>query len=170
MTTKTKPDTETALAVGQTGQQLAKVNAFLASVPTVEEDPTEAMLALVLNAASPAEWNAIFQSESLKDYAGRQVRLNAFRTADSDFEGGLAKYLILDATDLKSGERVVLTCSSVMSIAQIVNAVNRGVWPIDVEIVQKDKPTKAGFRPIHLRYLGGQQAPIGDPSAVVSEQ
>lgn len=169
---KNTPEMETgnALAAKPADTQIAKINAFLATQPTVEDDPTEAMLALVLNAQSPAEWNAIFQSESLKDYAGRQVRLNAYRTAKSDFEGGLDHYLILDATDLKTGERIVLTCSSVMSIAQVLNAQARGAWPIDVEIVQKDKPTKAGFRPIHLKYLSQGSAPLGDPRAVVSEQ
>jgi len=166
-TEKAAPSTELARPAET---QVAKINAFLATTPTVEEDPTESMLALVLNATSPSEWGAIFQSESLKDYAGRQVRLNAYRTAKSDFEGGLEHYLILDATDLKTGERIVLTCSSVMSIAQVLNAQARGVWPIDVEIVQKDKPTKAGFRPIHLRYLKPGTAPLGDPQAVVSEQ
>lgn len=168
--TTTTEATETALAKVGTRTALEQINATLAEIPTVEDDPTEAMLQLVIDASSPKDWNAIFQSESLRDSAGKRFRLNAYRALKSDFEGGLTHYLVVDATSLETGERQVLTCSSQMAIAQIFNATRRGVWPIDVEIVQKDKPTKAGFRPIHLRYIGPAQAPLGDPSKVVSEQ
>lgn len=162
--------TPNGLAKADAESFMARINAILEAKPTVEEDPTEAMLELVVNAADPSEWDAIFQAESFKKNDGRQVRIHGYRVQPSDFEGGLSHYMVLDTTDLKSGEKLVLTCSSTMSIAQILNAEARVGLPIDVEIRQKEKPTKAGFRPIHLHYLGKAGAPLGDPSAVVSEQ
>lgn len=166
----TEAEPETALALQQTETALGKINAYLAAQPTVEEDPTEAMLAAVLGAAGPDEWSRIFESRSLRDNAGARVRINAYRVMPSDFEGGLTHYLVLDVTYLKSGERGVISASSQMSIAQILNAEARGGFPIDVEIVEKDKPTRRGFKPIHLRFVGRPGAPIGDPASVVSEQ
>lgn len=170
----TKPSTketpETALATQNGETAIERINSFLATVPTVEDDPTEAMLSAVLNAIDPKDWNSLFQSKSLREANGVDVRINTYRVRPSDFPGGLKHYMVLDVTILETGERGVLTCSSQMAIAQILNAEARVGLPIDVRIVEKDKPTKAGFKPIHLHYLGKGGAPIGDPSKVVSEQ
>ena len=152
------------------GGAIERINQFLAMAPTVSDDPTEAMLEAVLAASDPREWNDLFNSRSLRDSKGAAVRINAYRVNPSDFEGGLRHYLVLDVTDLETGAKGVLTCSSQMAIAQILNAEARVNLPIDVRIIEKDKPTKAGFRPIHLEYIGKSEAPLGDPHAVVSEQ
>ena len=147
-----------------------RINDFLALAPTVADDPTESMLNAVLAASDPQEWNDLFTSKSLRDSNGATVRINAYRVNPSDFPGGLKFYLVLDVTDLETGAKGVLTCSSQMAIAQILNAEARVNLPIDVIIREKDKPTRAGFRPIHLEYIGKSEAPLGDPQAVVSEQ
>ena len=168
--TSTEPAQTEAIVSFNGESALAKINQFLSMAPTVADDPTEAMLAVVLASPDPTKWNALFKSSSLRDNKGVDVRINAYRVQPSDFEGGLSHYLVLDVTVLSSGEKGVITCSSQMAIAQILNAEARGFWPLDVRIVEKDKPTKKGFKPIHLEYLGKTDAPIGDPSKVVAQQ
>lgn len=149
---------------------LDKVNNFLGTKATVQDDPTETMLEAILTAANPADWEKVFTANHFKDSATQRWRIHTYRTADSQFEGDLKYFLVLDITDLATGERTVATCGSVMAIGQILNAEARGALPMDVEVVRKDKPTKAGFYPMRLRFLGSAGAPMGDPSAVVSEQ
>lgn len=165
----TKPALD-ALAKVEGSTTLERVNNFLSTVRTVEEDPTETMLAAILESEHPLDWERVFTSRSFKDSEAARIRINAYRPAESQFGGELKWFLVLDVTDLKSGERGVMTCGSVMSVAQIINAERRVGLPVDVEIVRKATPTKNGFHPFHLRYLGGATAPLGDPGAVVSEQ
>lgn len=149
---------------------LAKVNAFLETVPSAEEDPTESMLSAIINSPSPADWESVFVSRSFKDSDKAKIRIHAYRPSETQFDSDLKWFLVLDVTDLTSGERGVMTCGSLMSVAQIINAERTVGLPIDVEVVRKPNPTKAGFHPMRLRFLGAAGAPLGDPAAVVSEQ
>lgn len=163
----TRPSTAVATVPGDAERELV---ALVATIPNGDEDPTESMLAHVMNAAVPGDWNAIFEADSIKDMDGKQVRINAIRSAASTFPDGLPFFLVVDATDLKTGERGVFTCGSKMAVAQLANAYRTGNLPVEVEIVRKATPTKRGFHPIHLRYIGKTEAPLGDPSKLVSEQ
>jgi hypothetical protein len=150
---------------------LEAVKAVLELIPQADEDPTERMTAFILS--QPVEkWEELWAGlPSIKDYVGQTITVHDMRARESDFEGPLGLYLILDATVDKTGEKELISCSSQMSMVQLVTLRRRGQLPAKVEVVQKDKPTKAGFRPIHLRYVGviGER-PLGDPGAVVSEQ
>jgi len=164
-------EAETALAVPESTSALETIRETLGLVPQVDEDPTERMAAFIVN--QPAEkWEELWAGlPSIRDYKGQTITVHDMRARESDFEGPLGLYLILDATDDRTGEKVLISCSSQMSMIQLVTLRKRGQLPARVEVVEKDKPTKAGFRPIHLRYVGvvGER-PLGDPGAVVSEQ
>lgn len=162
---------QTALAPVAKKGQLANLVSALAEIPTVEEDPTESMVEAILQAGSPAEWEEVFTAASFKDSASRKVRVHAFRASPSQFGGRLPVFLVLDVTYLDSGERGVMTCGSEMAVAQLLNAYKTRSFPLDVEIYRKPTPTREGFFPMRLRYLGDRtRAPLGDPSQVVSEQ
>ena len=152
------------------GLTVADFKTLLLAVPTVEEDPTESMIAAILASPNPAKWEEVFTSVSFKDAASKRARVHGFRASPSQFEGRVPVFLILDVTWLDTGERGVMTCGSEMAMAQLLNAWRVGALPIDVEIIRKPTPTKAGFHPMRLRYLGAAPAPLGDPAAVVSEQ
>lgn len=159
-----------ALATKDERTTVQKLNDFLANVPSYEEDPTETMLTAILAASNPSEWDALFSAASFKDSDKATIQINAYRPAESQFNGGLRYFLVLDVTDLKTGVRGVMTCGSTMAMAQVVNAERTVGLPIQVEVVRKPTPTKAGFHPMHLKYIGRTETPLGDPQAVVSEQ
>jgi hypothetical protein len=161
---------ETALATVEPESALETIKRTLELVPQVDEDPTERMAAFIVN--QPADkWEELWAGlPSIRDYKGRQIVVHDIRARESDFEGPLGLYLILDATDLATGLKELISCSSQMSMIQLVTLRKRGQLPATVEVVEKAKATKAGFHPIHLRYIGPQNAPLGDPGAVVSEQ
>jgi hypothetical protein len=159
-------------ALATTTQQvgLSVLQEIIQTIPTADEDPTERMAAFILT--HPAEeWDTLFAGlPSIRDYVGREITVNAIRVRESDFEGPVGIYLILDAVDVQTGKAELISCSSQMSMVQLLALYRDKKLPVRVEVVQKDKPTKAGFRPIHLRYVGSVDASLGDPGAVVSEQ
>lgn len=164
----TKPATALAAWPGDTPSD--KLNRYLETVPAYTEDPTEAMLTAVLESKDPMDWDRIFSALSFKDSDKARVRINAFRPGESAFQGGLRYFLVMDVTDLASGVRGVMTCGSVMAVAQVVNAALTVGLPIDVEVVRKATPTKAGWYPMHLKFIGRTETPLGDPAAVVATQ
>lgn len=152
------------------GGPLAEIKTLLQSIPAIDDNPTERMAAYILNAA-PEDWDELWKKlPNLKDNAGHRFRLHAFRVTASDFEGPLGVYLICDVTWLDSGVKGLLSCSSQIGMVQMLALYRDGKLPADLEIVAKDKPTKAGFRPIHLRYLDTAKVAAGDPTMIVSEQ
>jgi hypothetical protein len=172
MANRSKPALEVGgLQVVEGATTIERINNFLALQPTVEDDPTETMLEAILQAPDPSQWEKVFNAAHFKDSDKQQWRVNSYRVSPSQFNGKLKWFLILDVIDLKTGEKTVATCGSEMAVAQLLNAQGRNSLPIDVEVVRKPTPTKAGFHPMRFRYLGdARQAPLGDPGQVVSEQ
>ena len=160
---------ETALTT-IAGGPLSQVLEVLASIPEADEDPTERMMTFILS-QPPENWAALWEGlPNVKDNAGRSFRAYALRSRDSDFAGRLAKYLIVDVDWLDTGERGLLSCSSEISVVQLLRLHAEKLFPCDLQIVAKDKPTKKGHRPIHLHYLNPASVAAGDPTKIVSEQ
>jgi hypothetical protein len=146
-----------ALAPLTPEQALAQVPELLAAIPDVTEDPTPRMAAAILTADDPEDWESVFKGRSIKDSAGKQVRILAIRKAPSQFKGVIDQFLIAEIIDLETGEADVMTVSSVMSVLQLLVAHNRGWLPLDVEVMRKATPTRRGFHPIHLKALSKVQ-------------
>lgn len=143
---------ETAIAKRE-ATNLALLEERLASIPGVDEDPTERMLALVDQVESPEDWNAIWDKlPAIRDFEGKRIQLNDIRLRESDFEGS-AYYLLLDVTDLDSGERAIISSSSTMCNLQAAKAYIEGWLPLKVEVRGPRQPSKNGFRPLHLHTL-----------------
>jgi len=149
--------TTTALVPLTPEQALQEIPHLFDLIPDVTEDPTPRMAAAILNADDPEDWEAIFAGKSIKDSAGKKVRVVALRRAPSDYEGAIKQYLIAETIDLATGEADIMTISSVMSMLQLLVANQRGWLPLDVEVVRKAKATKRGFFPIHLKALAPAQ-------------
>jgi hypothetical protein len=143
----------TALVPLDYEQALAAVPALFDAIADVDDDPTPRMAAAILKADDPGDWEAVFSGKSIKDSAGKKVRVIALRKAPSNFKGPIAQFLIAEVVDLETGEADVMTISSTMSVLQLLVAHQRGWLPLDVEVVRKASPTKRGFYPIHLRAL-----------------
>lgn len=145
--------TQTALVPVSPTEALIQARSLIEDIADVVDDPTPRMAAAILNAEDPEDWEAIFTGKSIKDSAGAKVRFVSLRKAPSDFEGPVPYFLIAEIINLETGESDVLTISSVMSMLQLVAAYHRGWLPLDAEVVRKDRPTKRGFHPIHLKAL-----------------
>ena len=137
------------------GSAFAIFQPVLEMLPPLEDDPTPRMMEIMLNAASPAEWETVFQSQSLKGAVDKRFRIHGVRWSRSQFAESLTGvFLICDVTDLETGERDVLTVGADVAMAQVLNLVKTGNLPWDVAVTQKATPTAAGYYPIHLTSLG----------------
>src|SRR5690348_2915948 len=126
MPNRSKPEAEpAALQVVEGETTLERINNYLALQPTVEDDPTETMLEAILQAPDPSQWEKVFNATHFKDADKAQWRVHAYRVSPSQFGGKLRWFLILDITDLKTGEKTVATCGSEMAVAQLLNAEGR---------------------------------------------
>lgn len=146
-------NTETAIVPASSKLDLQQVNSILDTVPDLDDDPTPRMAAAILAAADPLDWNSVFESKSIKKSARQLVRFESIRKAPSSFQGGIPYYLVADVTYLETGETGVMSVSSMMAVIQLLAAHVNGWLPVECEVVQKDKATKNGFYPIHLRAL-----------------
>lgn len=132
---------------------------LIEELPEVEDDPTPTMIMAIMAAPSWQQLNKMFEADHFKDHNLRQCRIHDIRRNWSDYEGGFGQYLLLDVTWLDSGERTVCTCGAIMAMCQILYLWKNELLPADCEIIRREKPTKRGFHPMHVRILQVRQAP-----------
>jgi len=161
---------ETALTTATEPTGLALVQQIIESIASADDDPTERMASFILT-HPPEQWDELWAGlPNVKNNIGESFTVSAIRARESDFEGPVGVYLICDVLWDRSGEYGLLSVSSQMGMVQLLALYKGGKLPAHLQIVAKSKPTKAGFTPIHFRYLGGGEAALGDPGEVVSEQ
>jgi hypothetical protein len=144
------PDADLELAAQQL---LAPMRQFIESLPNVDDDPTPRMMQKIFESPDAGSWEDVFTAAHFKDSVGKQVRIHTFRPSPSTYPGGLKWYLVCEVTWLDTGEVDVLTISSQMAMAQLLNCWKRNDLPHDFEIVAKPRPSKRGFTPMRLRSL-----------------
>lgn len=146
------PDESTSM-VPRDQEAALRVREKLLRVPGVNDDPTGRMLDLIEGAESPEEWAAIWEKvPSIRDYEGGKVTVHDIRLRESSFEGQ-DYYLLVDLTRHDTGERLVVSSSSTMVNLQLAKAFTEGWLPLAVEVRGPKRPTKEGFRPLHLHAL-----------------
>lgn len=121
----------------------------------------------------------IFKAETVDDYnkifAGdrelpqdKMIRVDRVRYARSEFAAGLPFYLVVDGTDVGSGEVKQWVTGSTTVVAMLVRAAFAGHLPCVGFCRESDKPTKSGYRPINwnMREISNnaQQTIDGKPA------
>lgn len=131
----------------------------------VVDDPREIstqIIAQLLAAESDAELEQFGDAEGWRGYAvpvsvaksgkgGTPFRIVGFTWRPSSYEEGAPVFFVVQAENLSTGERVVLTTGSLNVLAQLSNLARRGRIPGAIRmLVEKDSATKAGFKPLWL--------------------
>ncbi len=152
----------TSLSVASISHDLASLDQFDEILRTGEynveiiDDPGEISRQIIdqlLAAGSDAELQAFGNAEGWREHLEVPMELKNFKWLRSTIEGdGLPVYVVVQATDLTTGEARTLTCGSANVLAQLSNMARRGtlvggVWML----VQSEQPTKAGYRPLMLK-------------------
>lgn len=89
--------------------------------------------------------------EKVGDHLGETLSLEAIEGVNnSDFEGGIGIYLVVRAVTT-DGKIIRLGVGAANPVAKIVALSEAGKLPFAVAFEKSDKPSKAGYYPIHLR-------------------
>jgi hypothetical protein len=124
---------------------------MLMLVPEASGDGFESILMQIAAANDVSELDAPWRSDGLARFIDSPLRFDSIRRLPSDFESGIGWYLIAEAVDRSTGERVTLTTGALSVVAQLVRAWALGQFPVNATPRRAKNPTAAGFYPVHLQ-------------------
>lgn len=127
--------------------------AMLEAVPEPDEDATARIIMEILSAQSVEDIDKPWDVEGMRDYDGVVVQVNRVHKMPSDYKTGLGCYLVCKCTQPGIGEEFTLTTGSAAIVAQLVRVHTLEAFPIEVVPRQAEKPTKKGYRPMHLELV-----------------
>ena len=167
MTTETKAPTRAAQDDGGSAviipnESVAAFAAMAADIPEAGDGGYEGILAQLLTTDDPSALDAPWRSDGLREYLDRRLRIDGLRRMESEYESGLPFFLIVQASDLETGEVITLTTGAVSVVAQLVRAWSLGLIPgWRVIPRQSERASKSGFYPQHLEVMRGRLASEG---------
>lgn len=132
---------------------VATYEAMIATVPEAGAGGFESILEQLANATDVYQLDAPWRSAGLADYRNRRLVVTGIRRMVSDFAGGLPWFLILDAADRETGEKLAITTGAVSVVAQLVKAWDLGKFPLEVIPRVADRASSAGYYPMHLEMV-----------------
>lgn len=125
----------------------------VASIPLAGDDAAARIVGQLLNAGSIDDLDAPWQSNSLREWVGRQLRVTGVKQLPSDFAHSLGVFLVVDAVDVQTGEQIVATTGSISIVAQLARAFTLNAFPLTVIPVESERPSASGYRPMHLQIV-----------------
>jgi hypothetical protein len=144
--------------IPQMSSELVKTFAAMAMmIPSETTDALDSIIGQILNSPSWEQLADPWETANVDKLKGRVLRVDQLTRRPSQFKDGLGVFLVVNATDTRSGEALVFTTSSMSVVAQLVKAHVAGWLPLYVELVVAERATEAGYKPHHLVVHG--QAP-----------
>lgn len=145
-----------AVADGDGGQVaipdhlLEQIITAVQKIPEAADSDQFGIIAQLLQAKTFGDLNKPWESTPGRALAGRRLRITSVTRRPSEFDGGPEIFLIVQATDLGTGEQVTFTTSALAVIVQLAAAVNSDWLPLTADVAAAKKPTKRGYTPYHL--------------------
>lgn len=125
---------------------------------------SDSILQGIFKAETLDDYNAIFEGDRGMPL-NKELKVTRVRYAKSDYEAGLPFYLVADVIDTRTGETKEYTIGATVPVAILTRASFLGQLPILIELVESDKPTKGGYRPINVHVLAITPAGLDAPAA-----
>jgi hypothetical protein len=122
-------------------------------IPSEAGGGTEDILRKILDAQTWDELDAPWETSSIDDILGKQLRITAAKRRPSSFKSGLGIFLVLTLTDTATGDVHVKTTGSIAVVGQVARAYALDALPAVVEWVRAARPTENGYYPQHLKFL-----------------
>lgn len=136
----------------QAQQAGVDLRAMLDAIPEADDDAYVRLITQLANATSVEDLDKPWSLTGLNDYEGQWLRVDSLRRMPSDFTEGLGFYLIVTAMLYQTGEIITCSTGSVNVVTQLVKAHSLGALPVNVRPMLSSKPTKDGYRPMHLEF------------------
>lgn len=120
-------------------------------IPETESDGGASFIMDIMNAQSAADLDANWAEKDSEKMVGVELQFEGVTRSVSDFSDGLGVFLVVKATDTKTGEPVTFTTGSSNVVAQLVKAYTESWFPFQGVIVKSIKASKAGYYPQHIQ-------------------
>jgi hypothetical protein len=120
-----------------------------ADPPELDPESVAARIAKqLLSAESAEDLTKTGQTWSFADLLGVPVEARSVVVQRSTLEGdGPGTYMLIEATNLTSGEDIVITCGAMNVMQRLAIANDRGWLPFRFKVKKSDEPTQRGFNP-----------------------
>lgn len=149
------PTTDQAPTVIGPAQEAA-YGSLLAAIPESGGDGLDGLLARLGAVDHPDDLDAPWRAAGMEAWLNVPLAIQGLRRVESDYAGGLAWFLAVDAAVIPTGELVTFTTGAVMVVAQLAKAYSLGAIP-GWRVIPREaaRPSKAGYRPQHLEVVRG---------------
>lgn len=151
---------ETAVTVAPDGEIIpippalaAEFDGMLATVPYKAGDGLANILRQIAGATDVRDLDAPWRTEAMQRLNGIPIVVSDLRRAPSDYDGGLAWFLIVDAVVRATGERITFTTGAVSVVAQLAKAWALGAFPVTVIPRRAERPNARGYFAWHLEMV-----------------
>lgn len=135
---------------------------ILAAIPEAGEGGYEGILEQLATVENVADLDAPWRAEGMANWIGEPLEIRGLRRLESDYQGGLPFFLVVDAASLETGEKVTFTTGAVGVVAQLGKAYQLGAIPgWRVIPRQSERPSESGYYPQHLEVMRGRLASEG---------
>lgn len=138
------------VAVQADDSLLATIEAMGVDLDIDPGDMAEQITKRLLTAESLDDLLSPQEAEKADDWIGKAIEVHGGRWMRSDYDEGAPVYLLIDAVDVESGERVLITCGARNVMAQVMRMHQQGWLPAKVKITRARRASKAGFFPLWL--------------------
>jgi hypothetical protein len=144
---------------------VAKHADILTSEVLVEAEDSTALQRSIIESNLRAESiGDLFADEgtiAAKDYLGIPIEVIDVRLAEGEVEGKPANYMLIDAVNLDSGEKVILNTGAPNITSKLLNAKLRGWLPMQVAVKEVGRAKGGRNAPIGLEAVGTTLERIG---------
>lgn len=127
--------------------------AIVATVPEAGNEGMASILEQIADARTMRQIDSPWQAGGLAQWRDRAIVVHGMRRMESDYEGGLPWFLILDCADPGTGETFTAMTGSVSIVAQLLQAWSLGGFPYTCVPRLARKPSANGFYPMHLETV-----------------
>lgn len=127
---------------------------MVVALPEPSDDDSWSILTSLMTAQGMQDLNRPWDGTSGRNLAGKRLRITSVKRRPSRFTGGIEIFLIVESTDVATGERLTWFTSALAVVVQLAVAYARGWLPLIADVVTAPRPTEAGFLPYHLNVVG----------------
>lgn len=120
------------------------------------DDDGTGMLLRMLEAETWEDLNTEQSLPALKDLAPCRLKILGIRKRESEMDGRMPIYLIVEAINLATGGAVTFNTGAGNPFIALAMLNKFGNFPAIVEVRAADKLTKRGYRPLNLTVEGAE--------------
>lgn len=128
--------------------------------PEVSTDPeaiSREIMLQILTADSDEEMLAVGKATAWQDLMGIPVEITSFHWRPSGYDKGAKVFFVVTAHRMDTGEAVVLTTGGTNVLAMLINLARRNRFPSVWKLVEAEKETANGFKPLWLEAVKAEK-------------